>query len=347
VFFPILHFKRHDPTNKAHEPFTCADLFTPDYVLEQRSYVRLRCVRFPRIHSDPVQSMTQSNRFESWSIDGSCKSIDSVDTHSLTSLELESDSGHNTLLSIDRPTSVLSDESEDSGCVSMASNLSGNSGWTQQPPSDLGHSDVVPAALKRTDHRKDVGATLSSADRSNTSDRAELFADNIRFLEQFRKHVKHVEPRQRSYVPINKYLLKCTSKLLLDACSSSESAHRRSIRCHLIVGLSLQSDLFTATLLDNWFELTGARQIAAQTASRFGLRRISFLKRQSPQRATSGPLPYKLALFSHLDCSFDHLLHVVYSNVNERNVVLLQDFVYRFRSRYPSLSAHLYATEDT
>jgi hypothetical protein len=105
-----------------------------------------------------------------------------------------------------------------------------------------------------------------------------------------------------------------------DCGTSYKSANRRdhvyiSSISYIFLGFKTLDTTFNSVLEDNWKDWTGARAIYLNLSSDFGLSKICFYRRILPNELNT----------------FMYILIAECTNVNDRNRILLLDFVDRFR----------------
>jgi hypothetical protein len=143
------------------------------------------------------------------------------------------------------------------------------------------------------------------------------FSENNEGLgEDFTLYECLYEEIERIQLPVIAY----TSNDCGDCGTSYNSSNRRdhiyiSSVSYIFLGFKTLDTTFNSVLEDNWKDWTGARAIYLNLSSDFGLSKICFYRRILPNELNT----------------FMYILIAECTNVNDRNRILLLDFVDRFR----------------
>ena len=91
---------------------------------------------------------------------------------------------------------------------------------------------------------------------------------------------------------------------------------------HIIIGFRISDEFFKQIFENNWQEMSGARLLYPISASRFGLKKIKFLKRIALNTVRRQ---------SSMMDDFNYILHAEFLNLNVKSEIYFTNFVHRLR----------------
>ena len=215
---------------------------------------------------------------------------------------------------------------DDSGCVSLNSTATNedysSEETTKQPKNALHHSmESLESSYDSND------SMLNSI--SYEQPKHEL-AENIRTEHRCSPRIESKKSTQSKQINKSNLVNHLVTDRLIKRSLANELIARSLMAGlndgHVIIGFRIRDEFFKRCFESNWLEMSGVRLLWPISASRFGLRRIKFLKRIGLNSERQGR-PFDDGT------TFNYILYAEFLNLTEKNEIYLSNFVHRLRLR--------------
>lgn len=326
MFHPVLHFSGITDNRDSVELFR-ANKFGKNYTLYQAIYQELNVIELPVVtkknaknsSTDRVSRNDTSNPNDALSETVKGRPESTADKNS-ASHEVVKDLHEDYLKLLDCSDFSSTD---DSGCVSLNSTATNDyysSEETAKSQKCALHNSMESLESSYDSNDSMLNSINSEQPKKELAESARTDHCSPRASMESKKSIQHI--------PINKSNL-LTNGLIKRSLANELIATSLMAGLndgHVIIGFRIRDEFFKKCFESSWLEMSGVRLLYPISASRFGLRRIRFLKRIALNTERQGR--------SFDDgTTFNYILYAEFLNLTAKNEIYLSNFVHRLRLR--------------